>query len=89
MNININMENNSQCNVKCIPYKEIVKQKAIEYHKNKEKVKERNKNKYNSLSLKEKKKRQEYTKEWFKKQSTERQQELKEIMRINGGCKIK
>ena len=76
------MENNSQCNVKYIPYKEIVKQKAIEYyHKNKEKIKERNKNKYNTLSPEEKKKRQEYTKEWFKKQSTERQQELKEKVR--------
>ena len=60
------MENNSQCNVKYIRYKEIVKQKAIEYyHKNKEKIKERkrNKNKFNLLSPAERKKRQEYTKE--------------------------
>ena len=58
------MENNSQCNVKYIPYKDIVKEKAIEYyHKNKEKIKETNKKKYNSLSPGDKKKRQEYTKE--------------------------
>ena len=45
------MTDNYQCNVQYIPYKEIVKQKAIEYyHKNKEKIKEKNKNKYNSLS---------------------------------------
>ena len=62
-----------------IPYKEIVKQKALEsYYKNKEKIKERAKNKYDSLWLEEKKKRQEYNKEWFKKQPIEKQQELKE-----------
>ena len=68
------MTSNCECNIQYIPYKEIVKQKALEYyHKNKERIKERAKNKYNSLSLEEKKKRQEYNKEWFKKQ-----QELKE-----------
>ena len=57
------MTDNSQCNIKYIPYKEIVKQKSKEYyHKNKEIIKEKNKNKYNSLSLEEKKKRQEYNK---------------------------
>ena len=41
------MTSNSQCNIQYIPYKEIVKQKALEYHcKNKEKRKEKNKNKY-------------------------------------------
>ena len=70
---------NCQCNVQYIPYKEIVKQKALEYYyKNKERIKERAKSKYNSLSPEEKKKRQEYNKEWFKKQSIGRQQELKE-----------
>ena len=73
------MTSNSECNIKYVPYKEIVIQKAlIYYYKNKEKIKEKNKNKYNSLSPEEKKKRQKYTKEWFKKQPTERQQELEE-----------
>ena len=73
------METNSQCNIQYIPYKEIVKQKPLEYYyKNKEKIKEINKNKYDSLSSEEKKKRQEYKKGWFKKQSIERQEELKE-----------
>ena len=73
------MTSNCQCNVQYIPYKEIVRQKTLEYyHKNKERIKERAKNKDNSLSSEEKKKRQEYNKEWFKKQSIERQQKLKE-----------
>ena len=37
------MENNSQCNIQYIPYKEIVKRKALErYHNNKEIVKKSN-----------------------------------------------
>ena len=62
------MLTNNECDIQYIPYKEIVKQKALEYyHKNKEKIKEREKNKYNSLTPEEKKKRQEYRKEWFNK----------------------
>ena len=50
------METNSQCNIEYIPYKDIVKQIAIDYYdKNKE-------NKYDSLSPEEKKRRQEYIK---------------------------
>ena len=63
------MTSNCECNIQYISYKEIVKQKALEYYnKNKESIKERQKNKYNSLSPEEKKKQQEYNKEWFKKQ---------------------
>ena len=76
------MTSNCQCNMQYIPYKEIVKQKAREYyHKNKGRIQERAKNKYHSLSLEEGKKRQEYNKEWFKKQPIEKQQELKEKAR--------
>ena len=65
---------NCQCNMQCIPYKEIVKQKAREYYyKNKERIQEQAKNKYKSLSPEEKKKRQEYNKEWFKKEPIARQ----------------
>ena len=50
------MTSNCECNIQYIPYKEIVKQKALEYyHKNKGKIKEKNKNNSNSLSLEEKK----------------------------------
>ena len=62
------MSTNNERDVQYISYKEIVKQKALEYyHKNKEKIKERERNKYNSLSPEEKKKRREYRKEWFNK----------------------
>ena len=78
------MASNCECNIQYIPYKEIVKQKALEYyHKNKEKIKERERNKYNSLSPEEKKKQQEYRKEWFNKLPIEKQQELKERKRNN------
>ena len=78
-NINIKMTSSSRWNVQYIPYKEIIKQKAIEYyHKNKQNIKDRNKTKYHSLSPEEKKKWQEYNKEWFKKQPTEKQKELRE-----------
>ena len=73
------MLTNNECDIQYIPYKEIVKQKALEYyHKNKEKIKEREKTQYNSLTPEEKKKRQEYRKEWFNKLPIEKQQELKE-----------
>ena len=73
------MSTNNERDVQYIPYKEIVKQKALEYyHKNKERIKERERNKYNSLSPEEKKKRQEYRKEWFNKLPIEKQQEFKE-----------
>ena len=76
------MTSNSQCNIQYIPYKEIVKQKAKEYYnKNKEKLKEKRKYKYGSLTHDEKKKLQGYHKEWFKKQSIERQEELKQKAR--------
>ena len=73
------MSTNNERDVQYIPYKEIVKQKALEYyHKNKERIKERERNKYNSLSPEQKKKRQEYRKEWFNKLPIEKQQELKD-----------
>ena len=63
---------NCQGNMQYIPHKEIVKQKARKYYyKNKERIQEQGKSKYKSLSPEEKKKRQEYNKEWFKKQPIE------------------
>ena len=54
------MVTNNERNVQYILYKEIAKQKPLEYYyKNKEKIKERERNKYNSLSAEGKKKRQE------------------------------
>ena len=67
------MENNSQSDIQCILYKEIVKKRSRDYyHNNKQKIKEKNKIKYESITPEEKKKRQEYKKEWFNRQSIER-----------------
>lgn len=58
------MSCNCECGVQYIPYKEIVKQRALEYYyKNKEKIKEKAKIKYDSLTIEQKKKKQEYNKE--------------------------
>ena len=76
------MSCNCECGVQYIPYKEIVKQRALEYYyKNKEKIKEKAKIKYDSLTIEQKKKKQEYNKEWFNKLPIERQNELREISR--------
>ena len=54
------MSCNCECGVQYIPYKEIVKQRALEYYyKNKEKIKEKAKIKYDSLTIEQKKKKQE------------------------------
>ena len=72
------MVTNNECDVQYIPYKEIAKQKALEYYyKNKEKIK----SKYDSLLPEEKKKCQEYNKKWFNKLPIERQQEWREKTR--------
>ena len=45
------MNTNSKCDVKYIPYKELIKQKRLEYYnKNKKEIKQKAKDKYNSLS---------------------------------------
>ena len=45
------MSTNAECNVKYIAYKEVIKQKRLEYYnKNKEEIKQKAKDKYNSLS---------------------------------------
>ena len=62
-----------------IPYKELIKQKRLEYYnKNKEEIKQKARDKYNLLSPEEKKKRQEYKKEWFKNLPTEKKEQLRE-----------
>ena len=72
------MNTNSECDVKYRPYKELIKQKRLEYYnKNKEEIKQKAKDKYNSLSPEEKKKRQEYRKEWFKNLPIEKKRTIK------------
>ena len=73
------MITNSECNIKYIPYKEVIKQKRLEYYnKNKKEIKQKATDKYNLLSPEEKKKRQDHKKEWFKNLPDEKKEQLKE-----------
>ena len=59
-------------------YKEIAKQKAREYYaKNKEKIKVSQREKYKSMSTEDKKKLFEKQKEWFNRETEEKQIEMK------------
>ena len=76
------MTNNFGSDIKYVPYKELVKQRALDYYyANKEIISEKNKTKYKSLSPKQKKKRQENTKRWLNRQSPEKQKELRQKAR--------
>ena len=66
----------------CIRYKDIIKRKAREYYaKNKDKIKESQREKYENLSSEEKKNLVLKQKEWFNKQTKEKQDEMKRIAR--------
>ena len=66
-------------NKKLTPYKEIVKKKALEYYSaNKEGISQKRKEKYKQMPPEVKKKLVEYNKQWFNKQSPERQREIKQ-----------
>ena len=73
------MTNNLESNKKLVPYREVVKKKALEYYyANKEAISQTRKEKYKQLSREEKKKLQEYNRRWFNNQSPERQLELRQ-----------
>ena len=78
-----NMTNNIESKPKYVPYKEFVKKRALDYYyyANKEIINKKNKNKYKSLSPEQKKKRRENSKQWFNKQSPEKQAELRQKAR--------
>ena len=64
------MSNDFESDIKYIPYKEVVKKKALEYYyANKVVISEKNKSKCKSLSPEQKQKRQESTKRWLDKES--------------------
>ena len=76
------MANNLESDVKYIPYKEVIKRRALDYYyANKEAISQRRKDKYKQLPPEDKKKLQEYNKQWFNKQTPERQLELHEKAR--------
>ena len=72
------MDETCQNSVYYIRYKDIVLQKATEWReKNEGKIKEYQKNRYKNLSHKEKSKLVEKRKEWFNKQTKEKEDEMK------------
>ena len=61
-----------------LEYQDIAKQQAKEYYvKNKEKMKEMQREKYESLSIEEKKNLVSRQKEWFNRQTKEKQDEMR------------
>ena len=70
----------SQNFVQHVRYKDIVLQRAKEYReKDKEKLKEYHKNRYKNLSSEEKIKLVEKRKEWFNRQTKEKQKSIQKI----------
>ena len=59
-------------------YRDIARQRAKEYYaKNKEKIKEMQREKYKSLSIGEKKNLASKQKEWFNRQTKEKQDDMR------------
>ena len=76
------MANNLESDVKYIPYKEVIKKRALEYYyADKEVISHKRKDKYKQLPIEDKKKLQEYNKEWFNKEMPEKQFELRQKAR--------
>ena len=66
------MTDNSENDIKLIPYKEVVKKKALDYYyANREVIIEKIRNRYRALSPEEKK-RYESKREWYDRQSPEK-----------------
>ena len=77
------MTDNFDTDKKLTPYKEIVKKWADYYYTNKEAISQKGKEKYKQMPLEDKIKPLEYKKQWFNRQSLERQRETKQKTSIN------
>ena len=67
------MTNNSESDIKLVPYKELARKKALDYYyANREVIMEKNRNRYSALSPEEKKKRYESNRQWYNRQSPEK-----------------
>ena len=76
------MTDNFESDIKYVPYKEVVKKKALEYYyANKDAISQKRKDKYKQVSPEDKKKLLEYNKQWFNNQLSERQLELQQKAR--------
>ena len=73
------MTNNSESDIKLVPYKELATKKALDYYyANREVIMEKNRNRYSALSPDEGKKRYESNRQWYNRQSPEKKAEMKE-----------
>ena len=69
------MVDNSESDIKYVPYKEVIKKRALDYA-NKEVISQKRKDKYKQLPPEDKKKLLEYNRQWFNKLTPEKQLEL-------------
>ena len=68
----------TESDIKYVPYKELVKKRALEYYyANKETIYQKKKGKYNLLRPEEKKRLQENNRQWYNNQTPEKQQEMR------------
>ena len=75
------MTNNSENDIKFLPYKEVKKKALDYYYANREVIIEKNRNRYRALSPEEKKKRYEFKIEWCDRQSPEKKAKMKQKQR--------
>ena len=76
------MVDNFESDIKYVTYKEVTKSRALDYYyANKEVISQKRKDKYKQLPPEDKKKLLEYNKQWFNKQTPERQLELRKKAR--------
>ena len=71
------MVDNFESDIKYVPYKEVIKKRAVDYYcTNKEVISQKRKDKYKQLPPEDKKKLLEYNRQWFNKLTPEKQLEL-------------
>ena len=68
----------TESDIKYVPYKELVKKRALEYYyANKEAICQKRKDKYKLLPPEEKKRLQKNNRQWYNNQTPEKQQEMR------------
>ena len=68
----------AESDIKYVPYKELVKKRALEYYyANKEAICQKRKDKYKLLPPEEKKRLQKNNRQWYNNQTPEKQQEMR------------
>ena len=68
----------TESDIKYVPYKELVKKRALEYYyANREAICQKRKDKYKLLPPEEKKRLQKNNRQWYNNQTPEKQQEMR------------